>query len=144
MELGTIGKGRDNEDDDGRQEGDSSGDFMGLKGGKGKQRKGQYSGYCYQRGQWGHTAENFESTAAVCCNCGQWRHMAKSCTEKGRGKKARKKHRENTRKKGRAKLAKAGGGRQRVRGNRKGIPKRERMGTNETRLKTTPARHFCQ
>ena len=51
MELGTIGKGRDNEDDDGGQEGDSSGDSMELKGGKGKQRKGQYSGYCHQRGQ---------------------------------------------------------------------------------------------
>ena len=83
---------------------------MELKGGKGKRRKGQYSGYCYQRGQRGHTAENCESTAAEHCNCGQWRHMAKSCTEKGRGRKARKKHRENTRRKEKAKLAKAVGG----------------------------------
>ena len=36
--------------------------------------------------------------------------MAKSCTEKGRGKNARKKHRENTRRKEKAKLAKAGAG----------------------------------
>ena len=36
--------------------------------------------------------------------------MAKSCTEKGRGRKARKKHRENTRRKEKAKLAKAVGG----------------------------------
>ena len=55
----------------------------------------------------GHTAENCESTAAEHCNCGQWRHMAKSCTEKGRGKKARKKHRENTRRKEKAKTGKS-------------------------------------
>ena len=32
--LGTMGQERDNEDDDGKQEGDSSGNLMGLKGGR--------------------------------------------------------------------------------------------------------------
>ena len=43
MDLGTMGNGGGNEDDDGGQEGDSSGDLMGLNGGEGKQRKGQYN-----------------------------------------------------------------------------------------------------
>ena len=59
---------------------------MVLKGGKGKQGKGQYNGYSYQCGQWGHTAKNCESSATVCYNCGQWGHVAKSCSEKGKRK----------------------------------------------------------
>ena len=66
MELETMGKGGDTEDEDGGHGGDSSGDFTGLKGGKVKQGKGQCNGYCYQYGQ--------------------WRHMAKSCLVKGKGK----------------------------------------------------------
>ena len=62
---------------------------MGLKGGQGNQGQGQYNGYCYQSGQWGHTAKNCESTATVCYNCGQWEHVAKSCTEKRKGKKGK-------------------------------------------------------
>ena len=54
---------RHNEDDGGGQDKDSSGDLMGLKGGKGYQGKGQYIGYCHQCGQCGHTAQNCESTA---------------------------------------------------------------------------------
>ena len=66
MELETMGKGGDTEDEDGGQGGDSSGDFTGLKRGKVKQGKGQCNGYCHQYGQWGH--------------------MAKSCLVKGKGK----------------------------------------------------------
>ena len=40
MEVGTMENEGDNEDDDGGQEGGSSEDLMGLKGGKGKQEKG--------------------------------------------------------------------------------------------------------
>ena len=41
-------QGRDNEDDDGKQEWDSSGDLMGLKGGRRKHVKGQ----CRRTMQW--------------------------------------------------------------------------------------------
>ena len=40
MDLGTMENGGDNEDDDGGRDRDPSGDLMGLKGGKGKTRKG--------------------------------------------------------------------------------------------------------
>ena len=33
-----------------------------------------------------HTANNCESTATVCYNCGQWGHLAKSCLHRGKGK----------------------------------------------------------
>ena len=74
MDSGTMGIVGDCEDDDGGQDGDSSGDLMGLKGGKGKQGMGQHNGYCYLCGQWRDTAKNCESTATVCCICGQWRY----------------------------------------------------------------------
>ena len=50
MDLGTVVNGGDFEGDDGGHEVDTSGDLTGLEGGKGKQGKGQYNGYCYQRG----------------------------------------------------------------------------------------------
>ena len=40
IDSGTMGIVGDCEDDDGGQDGDSSGDLMGLKGGKGKTRYG--------------------------------------------------------------------------------------------------------
>ena len=52
MDMGTVGSVRDNEDGDGGQEGDSSGDLMGLQGGK-----EHCNGQCYNYGQWGHTAK---------------------------------------------------------------------------------------
>ena len=39
MEVGTMEKGRENEDDDGGQEGDASGDSMGLKEEKGNMER---------------------------------------------------------------------------------------------------------
>ena len=88
MDLGTMENGRNSEDDDGGQDRESSGYLMGLNGGKGKQGKGQYNGYCQQNGQWGYTAKNGESMATVCYNGGQLGLMAKSCPEK-RKRKAR-------------------------------------------------------
>ena len=51
MDFGTVGQGRDDEDDDGGQDRDSSGDLVGLKGGKGKEGKGQYSEWTRQHWQ---------------------------------------------------------------------------------------------
>ena len=45
MDLVTMENGGDNEDDDGDHDRESSGDLMGLKGGKGKHGKRQYNGY---------------------------------------------------------------------------------------------------
>ena len=110
MELGTMGHGRDNEDNNGGQEGDSSGDLMEPKEGMGKQGKGQHKGCCYQCGHWGHTAKNSELKETVCYNCGQWGHMAKSCTEKGKGKQGKGESKGEHKGKEKRKLLKAVGG----------------------------------
>ena len=57
MDSGTMGIVGDCEDDDGGQEGGSSGGLMGLKRGKGRQGTGQHNGYCYLCGQWRHGKE---------------------------------------------------------------------------------------
>ena len=69
----------------------------------------------------GHTAKNCESTATVCCSCGQWGHMAKSCPEKGKESKAREKVRENTRGKGKGETGKGWWWSQNGKGKGKGL-----------------------
>ena len=76
--VGDDGKGR-TKDEDSRQEGDSSGDLMGLKEGKGKQGKGQHkdaatsvdSGKTRRR-----TVARQQQCAATVCSGDTWESRA--------------------------------------------------------------------
>ena len=82
MDSGTMGIVGDCEDDDGGQDGDSSGDLMGLKGGKGKQGIGQHNGYCYLCGQWRDSRQRIASQQQQCAATVGSGDVAKSCLVK--------------------------------------------------------------
>ena len=111
MDFGTIGNGGDHEDNDGGEELDSSGDLVGLKGGKKSASGiGQYNESCYLCGQRRHTAKNCESTATECHNCEQLEHMARSCFEKGKGKQGKGESKEITHEREKGKRVNVGDG----------------------------------
>ena len=86
MDLGTAEHGGDNKDDDGRQDRDSSGDMMGLKGGKGNKERDSTMDTATSADSGRQGKELRVDGDSVLQLWTVVTYMSKSCPEKGRGR----------------------------------------------------------